>query len=806
MKTLKIELRGIVQGVGFRPFVHRLATACGLAGSVANRGARVEVFAQGGDAALAGFVSRLRHEAPERALVMDLALGHCDLPAATGFAIVASAREPGDIFVSPDIGICPRCLKELFDPKDRRYLHPFINCTACGPRLSILDAMPYDRERTSMAAFPMCPACAREYRDPASRRFDAQPVCCRDCGPEVFMLDGPERGYAAIAEARRLVMQNGIVAVKGIGGFHLVCDAASDAAIARLRELKCRPVKPFAVMVENMAVAMREAMPDAVRRSLLEGWQKPIVLAPRRAGGRMSALVAPDNPTIGLMLPYTPLHHLLFALPDGQRMTDMLVMTSGNAAGAPICRNDPDARQEIAGFCERILTHNRDIRLRADDSVLDVVAGRPAMIRRSRGYAPLPCMMSGRWQGEVLGMGGELKNSFCLGRGSLFYLSPYVGDLGDLRTAAALADSLARLERLLEIRPTLVACDLHPLYQSSRLARELAAERGLPLLALQHHYAHVASCMAENDCAERVIGVSFDGTGYGVDGGIWGGEFLLADFAGFERAGHIQPFNLVGGDAAAREGWRVATAMVQTLFAEDAHARLAGLRLCDGEQARMLRLMAEKGINTVDCTSVGRLFDAVSAILGLCRASSFEGEAAMRLQFAAERGLQEQGLDRDDFGAALARLAARVPDEWVGELLSSEKGPVQAATGTLVADMVRRRLCGEAVAVLALRFHAVLCAMLVAVCEKIREQSGLNCCALSGGAFQNRLLLAASDRLLRDRGFRVLTHSMVPANDGGLALGQAVIAGFRQGHGLLAKQDASGSAGDADGAGMPAGG
>ncbi|MBE6442588.1 MAG: carbamoyltransferase HypF [Desulfovibrio desulfuricans] len=778
MKTLRIEVRGIVQGVGFRPFVHRAADACGVRGSVANRGSYVEIFAQGTRDRVERLLGMLRNEPPERSLVMKISATETDIPEAREFAIVESAREEGDIFVSPDIATCPRCREELFNPGDRRYLHPFINCTACGPRLTILDSMPYDRERTSMGAFPMCRACAWEYTHAETRRYDAQPVCCNDCGPQVYMLDGGERGAAAITAARRRIMAGGIVAVKGIGGFHLCCDAGNAAAVARLRRLKRRPTKPFAVMLRDMAAVRRECAADTARETLLDSWQKPIVLLPRREGGRLCAGTAPDNPAVGVMLPYAPLQLLLFTYPDDVPMTDMLVMTSANASGAPICRTEEDARREISGFCDAILSHDRVIRLRADDSVMDIVDGQPSMIRRSRGYAPLPCILSGDWKGAVLGIGGELKNAFCLGRNELFYLSPHIGDLEDIRTVEALRASLTRMEGLLEIRPQLAACDLHPRYNSVAVAGDL----GLPLLPVQHHYAHVAACMAENDRHEPVIGVAFDGTGYGSDGTIWGGELLVADYAGFRRAGHIRPFTLAGGDAAAREGWRVAAAMLQALRGGDAAEELRALGVCPPEEAAVVQAMTSKNINCVRSTSAGRLFDAVSALLGLRRASTFEGEASMALQFAAEAHWRTVGQEP---GEATARMAARLHKDGRGPRLAEENGAPVLPTETLVEDLAAARLNGEPSGPLAARFHAGLAAMITACCERIREDTGLTTCALTGGVFQNRLLSSACARLLEQRGFLVLRHSLVPPNDGGLALGQAVIAAWRLRHGRL---------------------
>ena len=741
---------GIVQGVGFRPFVSRLATAHGLSGSVANKGPYVEILAQGRRAAMADFRRALTEEAPERSAVLRVAEEALPPFSADGFAIVESASERGAVFVSPDIAVCEKCRRELFDPADRRYLHPFINCTACGPRLTILDAMPYDRENTSMKAFPMCRRCAAEYDDPASRRYDAQPVCCPDCGPEVYLLDSEVRGGAAITEARRRIAAGGIVAVKGIGGFHLCCDALSAAAVARLRRDKRRPFKPFAVMARNLAVAAREAEVSDEAGEILDGPQKPILLLARRPGGRIAADVAPGLNRVGIMLPYTPLHLLLFDYPDDVAMPDALVMTSGNPPGAPLCRTEEDARALLAPLADAILSHDRRIRVRADDSVMDWAEGGPYMVRRSRGYAPLPVMLSAGLRGEVLALGGELKNTFCLGKDDLFYPSAYVGDLSDLRTLAALRESVDRMASLLEIAPQVVACDLHPRYRTTALAKEL----GRPVRAVQHHYAHIVSCMAENDAAGPVIGVAFDGTGYGTDGTVWGGEFLWADYGGFTRLGSLEPFPLAGGDRAAEEGWRAAVNLLGVI--DPARAKEEALALGLGTEGEIVAqcLMAEKHLNCVTTTSAGRLFDAVSALLGIRRVSTFEGEAAMYLEAAAE-----------NFGVSTA-----LPPPLLFEAAGFFRLPTRAIFQRLAA--ARRK--GEDPARLAAEFHAMLAASIVAGCRAVREATGLSTAALSGGVFQNRLLLRLVTEGLAADGFTVLRHHLIPPNDGGLALGQAV--------------------------------
>ena len=752
--TKRVRVYGVVQGVGFRPTVSRHAASAGIRGSVCNKGPYVEIFAQGSDAELDAFLTLLRTKPPRRAAILKLDVKPApDAPAYTDFSIIESEKTGGEIFISPDIAICEDCRRELYDPKNRRYLHPFINCTCCGPRLTILDALPYDRERTSMKAFPMCPACAAEYHSPATRRYDAQPVCCNDCGPEAYLLDRPERGGAAITEARRILASGGVVAVKGIGGFHLCCDAANPSALALLRGRKNRPAKPFAVMVRDLDAARRECELTEAAEAILTGHQKPILLLRKRPGGRVCEETAPANPKLGVMLPYAPLQLLLFDYDDGVEVSDCLVMTSANESGAPICRDDDEARRELGPLCDAILSHDRLIRIRADDTVMDLYGDRPYMIRRSRGYAPLPFLLSAELGAKVLAVGGELKNTFCLASGDMLYPSPYVGDLADVRTVNALRETIRRFETLLEMRPEAVACDLHPRYNSTLVAEET----GLPVIRVQHHYAHVVSCMAENDVSEPVIGVSFDGTGFGTDGTIWGGELLLSDYRGFERLGHIAPFAQAGGDLSAKEGWRIAV----SLLGERAPAFAERSGLCSPGEARIVLGMIRRGINTVRSTSAGRLFDAVSALLGVRRASTFEGEAAVQLQFAAERCPESERPER--FFSP-------------GEELVRGDGPFVLATDLLFARIAERSEAGEGAEPLAYAFHLGLAELVEAACLRARETTGVSMAALTGGCYQNLLLTELSVRRLEKQGFRVLTHSLVPPNDGGIALGQAVAA------------------------------
>ena len=768
MITKKIRVYGIVQGVGFRPTVSRHAAIAGITGSVCNKGPYVEIFAQGEERCVKDFLERLEKKPPKRAVILKINTENIENEECgkfNEFQIIESEKTKGEIFVSPDIAICEECKKEMYDPKNRRYLHPFINCTCCGPRLTILDALPYDRERTSMKEFPMCPDCAREYEDPKSRRYDAQPVCCNVCGPEVYLIGRRERGREAIIAARQMIKDGGIVAVKGIGGFHLCCDATNETAVERLRLLKKRPAKPFAVMARNVEVVKQECL---VQEEILDGHQKPILLLSKRKKDvkrnvpekGICEAVAPGNPKVGVMLPYAPVQMLLFQYDRDTQMPDFLVMTSGNTSGAPICREDREAVEELSHLCDLILSHNRKIRIRADDSVMDFYKGEPYMIRRSRGYAPLPAMVSVPWKGQVLAAGGELKNTFCIGVDGRFYPSPYVGDLEDLRTVCALKETIHRFETLLEVEPEVVACDLHPKYNSTVVAEEL----GLPVVKVQHHYAHILSCMAENDWKDQVIGAAFDGTGYGTDGTIWGGEILLADYQGFVRMGKIQPFLQIGGDISAKEGWRIAVSMIyqQIQDRDETMEIVRRLQLCSEQECKVILTMADKKLNAVTSTSAGRLFDAVSAILGIRRQSSFEGEASMALEFAAED--YEKNTDSD------------IDIEIEDMSMDTENETFILNTGELVKYLTKKKIQGVKSGELAYIFHKKLADLVIAGCKAAREKTKCNCVALSGGVFQNRLLLQLVEEGLEQERFTVLRHHLIPANDGGIALGQVAYA------------------------------
>ena len=784
MKTCIIRVYGIVQGVGFRPFVSRTCLKYGIKGTVANKGSYVEIHAQGDT--VEPLFDALKHTPPKRSVILEVISKYEEEDPFDAFTIIESEKDPGEIFVSPDIAICEECKNELFSPTDRRYLHPFINCTNCGPRLTILDSMPYDRERTSMGEFKMCPACHAEYTTPSSRRYDAQPVCCNECGPEVYIVGTTLKGRDAITAARKALTEGKIVAIKGIGGFHLSCDATNEEAVQRLRMLKNRPMKPFAVMMKSFETVTKYCEVSEEQKELLCGHQKPIILLRKKEDGKAYAAssdgssdglshtphlapsLAPGNPTLGVMLPYAPIQLLLFEYNDGLILPDALVMTSGNASGAPICRTDEDALNEINDFTDYILSNNRTIRLRCDDTVTDFYKGKPYMIRRSRGFAPLPTMISGNRKGCVLAIGGELKNTFCIAKDSLLYPSAYIGDMEDIRSVEALRQSITRMETLLEAKPSLVVCDLHPLYHTTEVATTL----GLPVVKVQHHYAHILSCMAENNYFGEVMGVSYDGTGYGTDGTIWGGELLQCDVHGFTRLSSIAPFLQSGGDLSAKEGWRIAVSILRDT-SENGKELALRLGLCSEFEFDMIANMAAHHINTVISTSAGRLFDAVSAVLGIRKASTFEGEASTSLMFAAMQYIEETGTDTNDAMDREALISEREPEALIPEeeLLLPDG---TANTNVLLQRIAEKYPEGANPGKLAYQFHDTLSRMITGQCILFGEKTKIRTVALSGGVFQNKLLLELTEQRLQTLGFTVLHHSLIPPNDGGIALGQAL--------------------------------
>ncbi|WP_369148544.1 carbamoyltransferase HypF [Streptomyces sp. R44] len=778
----RVVVRGVVQGVGFRPFVYALATGLRLSGHVTNTADGVVAEVEGAPADIASFCARLAPDAPPMARVESVETAEVTASGGNGFTIVPS-RRGGAVrtLVPPDTATCDDCLAELADPADRRYLHPFITCTNCGPRFTIVTGLPYDRVHTTMAGFPMCPDCAREYEDPADRRFHAQPVACPRCGPRLRLVTTPDRpapsgpeprprltsdpGDAPVAVARRMLASGAILAVKGLGGYHLACDATNPDAVAELRRRKARGDKPFAMMAADLADIEPLVHLGTLERELLTGRVRPVVLLRRRDdarprhGAEPARAVAPGSPDLGFMLPYTPVHHLLLGLgPADREGPRLLVMTSGNLSGEPIVTDDAEALTRLAGLADAWLLHDRPIHVPCDDSVVRVCDGEQLTLRRSRGYAPLPVTLPVD-VAPVLAVGGDLKNTFCLGAGRQAWLSAHIGDMDDLATQLALASAERQLESVTGVRPELLAADRHPAYRSTRWAREQAA--GRPVVPVQHHHAHVAAAMAENglDGTRPVIGVAFDGTGHGLDGAVWGGEFLLADYAGFRRFAHLAYVPLPGGDAAVRRPYRMALS----------HLRAAGLaadralpcaRACEPGELPLLERQLERELNCVPTSSMGRLFDAVSSIVGICQHAGYEAQAAIELEAAALRAPAE---------AEDARYAFRLGAPEPGDPLTADPAPLLAA---VVADV----LDGTPAAVVAARFHRAVARWVRVVCAAARDETGVETVALTGGVFANTVLSSACAEGLREDGFTVLRHRQIPPNDGGLALGQLVVA------------------------------
>ena len=745
-----IEVEGIVQGVGFRPFVYRLAGRHGLAGWVRNTGRGVQLEVEGAGVDLEAFCRALREEAPPLSVISGLTVQPLTPDGGSGFLIRESAKLSKGGEVSPDCEVCPDCLGEMFDPRDRRHLYPFINCTNCGPRYSIITGIPYDRPATTMAPFAMCGDCLAEYHDPLNRRFHAQPNACPVCGPQLRLLaqGGDALPGDPLSETLRALALGMTVAVKGVGGFHLAVDACSEQAVARLRLRKKRDEKPFALLVADLEAVRQIAHCSELEGRLLAGVERPIVLLRKREGNPISELVAPDNGWFGVMLPGNPLQHLLIA---GARSP--LIMTSGNLSDEPIACRDADALGRLSGIADLFLTHNREIHTRTDDSVLRLSLGEPLFLRRSRGYVPRGVNLPGS-QRSVLAVGAELKGTVCLTRGARGFMSQHIGDLKNAATLACLEETVGHLGRLLEVAPEAVAHDLHPDYLSTHFAERL----DLPRVAVQHHHAHMASCMAENGLDGELIGVILDGTGYGEDGAIWGGEFLVGGYGGFRRRGHFNYLRMPGGDAAVREPYRMALSALYGCFGADLFGQPVPFLATVSAQERSLFLkMLERGINSPLTSSCGRLFDAVSALIGVRTRISYEGQAAIELEALAERGtrstsypylVRSTDCHRIDFTPMIAAICADL------------------AGGRESADMARA-------------FHRTVARGIQDLCVKIREESGEQRVVLSGGVFQNRLLTEEAVLLLVGSGFEVYCHRLVPPNDGGLALGQAVIAGLR---------------------------
>jgi hydrogenase maturation protein HypF len=770
MTRIRVRVEGVVQGVGFRPFIYGLAFRLGLAGFVGNDGRGVLIEAEGEAAALDCLVDALSTQAPPLARVERVEVEPLAATGLTGFSISASDRAGSrTVLVAPDTAVCADCLSEMADPGDRRHAYAFTNCTNCGPRYTIVRELPYDRQGTTMAAFTLCEPCEGEYQDPLDRRFHAQPVCCPDCGPRLRLLsaDGAPLPGEPVTRAADLLAQGAIVAIKGLGGYHLAVAASNEHAVSTLRSRKHREERPLALMVPDVQAARRLCVIDDVEEALLLDAARPIVLLERHpdAGpdtgphAGVATSVAPGQRGLGVMLPYSPLHHLLaVAHPEP------LVMTSGNVSSEPIAYRDDDALNRLAGIADAFLTHDRAIHTRVDDSVLRASRGGPLPIRRSRGFAPAPLTLPWEFPRHVLACGPELKNTFCLARDRHAFVSHHIGDLENHETLQSFTEGIEHFRRLFSVTPEVVVHDLHPEYLSTKYALEGDAE----LLGVQHHHAHIASCLADNEVAGPVIGVAFDGLGMGTDGTLWGGEFLVADLTGFTRAAHLAPLPMPGGARAVREPWRMAAAYLDAAFGAQwpDTPTLKAFRgrhdgRFDGRPGSRLEPVlsaARAGLNAPLTSSAGRLFDAVAALAGVRDTVTYEGQAAIEFEQLADRS--ETGLYR----------------AWV------EVGPHDALlvhgadlVGAVVADLD----AGVAVPVVAARFHNGLAALVVEVCEHLRRDTGLAAVALSGGVFQNVLLVERCVAGLETAGFRVLTHRRVPPNDGGISLGQAAVCGAR---------------------------
>jgi hydrogenase maturation protein HypF len=787
--AVRIHITGVVQGVGFRPFVYNLAGELGLAGWVLNSSSGVEIEALGPLPALEEFVRRLEADAPPLSRIEQVKSTAIDPAELRGFEpgrfiIRHSEGRPGEFLpISPDVAVCGDCQRELFDPADRRHRYPFINCTNCGPRFTIIRDIPYDRPETTMAPFVMCPDCQAEYDDPADRRFHAQPNACPVCGPRMWLVDrngAPIDTDDALRASRDLLRAGRILAVKGLGGFHLACDATKEAPLAQLRERKGRVDKPFALMSFDLDAVKGYCHIDSAEAQLLTSRERPILLLRQRLDIPISPLVNPGQQYLGVMLPYTPLHYLLLEPSDDFPVA--LVMTSGNYAEEPIAIDNDEALERLANLADAFLLHDRDIYARCDDSVTRIFRGVELPVRRSRGYAPYPVHLPFPSQ-PTLAVGADLKNTFCLTRDRYAFLSQHIGDMENYETLQFLAQMIEQLARTFRVRPELIACDMHPGYLSTRYARELllgdalpwvhrmAADSGagiealladrLRLVPVQHHHAHIAACMAENGLEgnQPVIGVAFDGTGYGTDGAIWGGEFLVADYAAFRRAAHFKYVPLPGGDAAIRRPYRIALAYLWA----------AGIPWDEGlppvaaapvEERAILSRQLERGLNTVPTSSCGRLFDAVSALAGVLQEINYEAQAAMELEGLA---------DPKEPARYTFHLEVSPAADGSGEVLLINPAPVIRSVGSDVR-------AGLPAATIAARFHNGLAQVIVDVCRRIRGDTGLGEVVLTGGVFQNVTLLGSVVPLLEEAGFTVYAHHLVPPNDAGISLGQVVVA------------------------------
>ena len=748
-------IEGIVQGVGFRPFIFQLAGQYGLSGHVGNTDFGVDLEVEGSDRNVTAFMKSVEAAPPPLAHIASVRWTDIPVTHQNIFQIIKSeSQKERSALISPDVGICEDCRRELLDPSDRRFGYPFINCTNCGPRYTIIRDIPYDRGSTTMAAFEMCPQCRKEYEDPSNRRFHAQPNACWDCGPVTSLHDVRGKRIPCddpIRETVSLLGEGAILAIKGLGGFHLCVDACNHGAVVRLRQRKQREEKPLAVMVRDLKAARSLVSMDPIESELLCSRQKPIVLLLKKPRLHLSEAVAPHNRYLGVMLPYTPLHVLLM-----EGFERPLVMTSGNVSEEPITHENGVAFRKLCGIADYFLTHNRDIHLRGDDTVVRVVNGVPRQLRRSRGYVPVPVFLPSSMEEmpSVLALGAELKNTVCLTKKNRAFLSQHVGDLENLETYDFFSLTISHLRRILDISPEVMVHDLHPDYLSSRFAGD---QNEFPSLAVQHHHAHIVSCLAEHRVLEPVIGLALDGTGLGLDGAVWGGEVLLCDFTSFMRRAHLSYVPLPGGDAAAKSPWRMGLAYLYDVYGEALFdLPIPFVKELDFKTASLILQMARKGVNSPPTSSCGRLFDAVSALIGIRKEMAYEGQAAVELEMCGNPD-EKHAYPFDIF---------LKNGEWI------------LVTRPIIQGVVEDLLKGKARGIISSRFHNALINMFHQICVTIRADTHMDQVALSGGAFQNKTLLSGVTRALTADGFNVISQEKIPANDGGLSLGQAVIAGM----------------------------
>jgi len=755
----KIRIKGVVQGVGFRPTVYTYALASNLTGWVRNTSSGVEIQVTGNPESVAFFLNQLRSNPPPLAKIDSFSVEEIPPLLINDFNILLSEPGEGDFLpVSVDLNTCPDCLRELFDPEDRRYRYPFINCTNCGPRYTIIKDIPYDRQKTTMSDFQMCPVCEKEYQDPQNRRFHAQPVACPDCGPQVcFEIKGKvvNRGNEAILQTREWIQSGMIVAIKGIGGYLLTCDAANEQAVLNLRLRKNRIQKPFALMASAIGNIEGHCHVSKDELNILSSPSSPIVLLEKKSTSTISPVIAPGQKSLGFMLPYSPLHHLLMEPADGY--PQVLVMTSGNLIEEPIAYKDGDARQHLDSLVDGFLIHDREINLRTDDSVVRLFRGGIYPIRRSRGYAPIPIFLPNPIA-PMLAVGAELKNTITVCRDGYAFMSQYIGDLENLETTESFEETIRHMEKLFRIQPQIIACDLHPDYRSSVYAEDRSCSEQVPLIKIQHHHAHLAACLADNgwDSSEPVIGVCFDGTGYGTDGAIWGGEFLLGGYNGFERLFHLAYTPLPGGDAAISKPARSALAHLWKANIEW-ESDFKSVQALTESELTILNNQLIMGINSPLNSSMGRLFDAVSSILGICQFSTYEGQAAIELENLADP------LEK-------------------GYYLFSHSGD-QIDQSTMWVELIQDIHNNISTSAIAAKFHNSIARMVLSTCSSIRISTGCMNVALSGGVWQNMRLLASTIDYLTDAGFKVMIHRQVPTNDGGISLGQIMIASAQSGKG-----------------------